>query len=105
MIQAHGEFEHPIAYANRKLTKAETNYSTVEKECLALVGAIRIFQVYLEGQKFEVYTDHRPLLWMHRMKNHNQRLMRWLLAIDQFKFNIRHHPGKDNYVADALSRI
>ena len=81
--------EHPIAYANHKLKSAETHYSTVEKECLAVVWTLKFFEHYLYGQAFTVITDHRPLTWLQTMKNSNQRLMRWVVTLQQFKLNIQ----------------
>ncbi|RDD35996.1 Retrovirus-related Pol polyprotein from transposon 17.6 [Trichoplax sp. H2] len=105
LTQVHGTEEHPVAYASRKLNSPEKNYSTIEKECLALVWGLRTFQVYLDGQSFEVHSDHQPLVWLHRMRNQNQRLMRWSLLTNQFKFNVRYKAGSSNKNADALSRI
>ena len=66
--------EHPIAYASRKLQLRETRYSAVEKECLAIVWALKYLKYYLYGQAFTIYTDHKPLTWLNTMKNSNQRL-------------------------------
>ena len=72
----------------------------VKKECLAVVWGLKTYRVYLEGRTFTIYTDHQPLLWLHRMKSHNQRSMRWALAINQYKFDIKHQPGRTNCKAD-----
>ena len=98
---------HPICYASTKFKSYQRNYSTIEKECCALVFAFTKFSVYLNGNfhPIDVYTDHNPLKFLHRMKNSNQRLMRWALALQQYKINIFHIKGKDNVLADMLSRI
>ena len=63
--------QHPIAYAGRKLKPRETRYSTTEKECLAVVCALKFFEHYLYGQLFTAVTDHRPLTWLSNMKKAN----------------------------------
>ncbi|RDD36252.1 Retrovirus-related Pol polyprotein from transposon 17.6 [Trichoplax sp. H2] len=97
--------ERPVAYASRRLLPAEINYATIEKECLAVVWGIETFRIYVEGQDFTVQTDHRPLLWLYRMKNNNQRLMRWALLIRQYSFDVKYKSGKLNGNVYALSRI
>ena len=69
--------------------------------------ALQHFEVYLGGSSFPivVYTDHNPLVFLARMSNSNQRLMRWALIIQEFNLDIRHKKGSQNIVADALSRV
>ena len=76
-IGGDGE-EHTVADASRKLKPRETRYSTIEKECLAAVWALKF---YLYGQAFTLVTDHRPLKWLKSMKNSNQRLTRCSAAV------------------------
>ena len=95
---------HPVAYASRKLSSAEGKYSTVEKECLAVVWAVDKFQQYLYGQEFILETDHQPLKYLKTAKNTNNRLMRWSLHLQSYSFSVRVIPGKDNVGADFLSR-
>ena len=96
--------ERPIAFFSRKLLPRETRYSTVEKECLGLVAAIKYFDVYLVGRQFQVITDHKALKYLHTMKNANPRLTRWALAIQPFEFTIEHRPGSSHNNADGMSR-
>ena len=70
--------EHPVSYYSRKLLPREERYATVEKECLAIKLAIHAFRVYLLGRPFVVQTDHRSLEWLHRLKDSNARLARWV---------------------------
>ena len=94
----------PIAYASRKLSKAEQNYATVELECLALVWAVDKFQPYLYGKQFLLQTDHHPLSFLSSSKKLNARLMRWSLLLQPYTFRIEYIPGGDNHGPDYLSR-
>ena len=95
----------PVAYSSKKLTKTEENYSTIEKECLGVIWAIRKFEPYLFGSHFILETDHRPLEYLRRSKTDNGRLMRWALQLQQHSFSLRVIPGKDNIGADYMSRL
>jgi len=68
------------------------------------VWALKNFEYYLYGQVFTLITDHRPLTWLKTMKNANQRLTRWAVFLQQFKFDIQHRPGSQHKNADGLSR-
>lgn len=103
--QVYDGQELPVAYASRQMVKAELNYSTTEKECLALIWGIKQFRNYLWGQEFTVYTDHQPLKWLMGIKDPSTRLMRWSLALSEYTFNIEYKPGKKHTNVDALSRI
>ena len=98
--------DHPVSFFSKKLDKHQQKYSTIEKEALALVLALQHFEVYVTSDQFslEVFTDHNPLTFLHKMKNKNQRLLRWSLYLQEYDLNIKHIPGKENLVADALSR-
>lgn len=98
--------DHPVCYFSRKLSKCQQNYSTIEKETLALLMALQHFEVYVGGSctPVLVYTDHNPLTFLSRMCNSNQRLMRWSLIVQEYNLDIRHKKGSENVIADALSR-
>lgn len=96
--------EKPIGYASRQLNNAEINYSTTEKECLALLFGIKYFRCYLYGRRFTVYTDHSALQWLLNLKDSSSKLMRWALLLSEYDYEVRHKPGKLNQNADALSR-
>ena len=104
LSQAVDGKELPIAYASRLLNKAEINYATIEKELLAIVYCVRHFRPYLYGRKFILFTDHQPLIWLHRVKDPTSRLVRWRLKLSEYEYEIRYQPGKSNKLADALSR-
>lgn len=95
----------PVAYASRTLNRAEGNYSTTEKELLAIVWSVKHFRPYLYGQKFKIITDHRPLTWLFNVKDPGSRLIRWRLALEEYDYEIIYKQGKHNQNADALSRI
>ena len=94
---------HVIAYASRALSKSEQNYSVIQKECLALVYALKQFPHYLFGRPYTILTDHAPLQWLSAQKMEGL-LARWALATQEYEFNIQYKRGKDNGNADALSR-
>ena len=96
--------EHPIAFASCKLSPAEKKYSVVEKECLAIVWALKNFHQYLFGVQFTIETDHQPLRWLQQMQNANNRLTCWALAIQPYHFEMQHRPGRENGNPDSLSR-
>eukprot|EP00731_Ephydatia_muelleri_P003473 Em0001g3473a len=94
---------HVIAYASRILTKAEANYSVIQRECLAVVYGIRQFRHYLLGRSFQLWTDHKPLQWLSEQRMEGM-LCRWALALQKYKFTVEYRKGSHNDNADALSR-
>lgn len=97
--------DKPIAFASRTLNKSEEKYSAIEKELLAVVWACKYFRPYLYGRKFVLYTDHKPLTYGLNLKDTNNRLVHWRLSLSEFEYEIKYRPGKQNTVADSLSRI
>jgi len=95
----------PIAYASRTLNKAEINYNVTEKELSSIVWGIKVFRPYLFGQKFNIITDHRALIWLFNLKDPGSRLTRWRLKLEEYQYTIQYKPGSSNTNADALSRI
>lgn len=96
--------ERPIEYASRLLTSAERNYSTTEREALAVVWGLEKFRGYIEGAQVRIGTDHQPLKWLLSLKTPSGRLARWALKIQSFNLDVEYTPGRINVVADTLSR-
>ncbi|GBN09022.1 Transposon Tf2-6 polyprotein [Araneus ventricosus] len=104
LIQGEKPEEHVIEYASRLLSSAERNYSTTEREALAVVWALEKFRGYVENQEIIIASDHQPLKWLMSIKSPSGRLARWALQIQSFHPKILYTPGKSNVVADLLSR-
>jgi hypothetical protein len=104
LVQEEDGEEHPVEYASRLLNAAERNYSTTEREALAVVWAINKFRGYVEGAKIIVITDHQALRWLMTLKSPTGRLARWALQLQAYNIQIKYAPGKTNLVADTLSR-
>lgn len=106
LLQTEEGIDHPVCFFSRKFNQHQLNYSTIEKEALALIWALQHFDVYVGGGAFPVvvYSDHNPLTFLHSLQSPNQRLMRWALFLQPYNLDIRHIRGTDNVLADALSR-
>ena len=94
-----------VEYASRKLNAAERNYSTTDRELLAVVWALEKWRQYLFSQSVVVYTDHRPITFLRSLKEPKGRMARWVARLQEFNFELRYRPGADNHVADCLSRL
>ena len=98
--------ERALAFASRSLKAAEKNYMITEKECLAIVWALKRWRNTLLGRSFVVYTDHRPLRWLFTKSDLSPKLIRWALSLAQYgHFAIEYHPGNTNVEADCMSRL
>jgi hypothetical protein len=96
--------ERVVAYASRSNNRAESNYSSYEGECLAVVWAVQHFRAYLWGNSCTVVTDHQPLLWLMSNDRLRGKLARWALILQEYDLKVRHRPGTTNQDADGLSR-
>lgn len=104
LYQVYDGREHVICYVSRTLSRQERVYSATERELLAVLFGIEKLRCYLEGAKFSVICDHYSLQWLDNLKNPQGRLGRWALRLQQFDYKIIHRKGRDNIVADTLSR-
>ncbi|CAA7017810.1 unnamed protein product [Microthlaspi erraticum] len=94
----------PIAFFSEKLGGATLNYPTYDKELYALVRALQTWQHYLWPKEFVIHTDHESLKHLKGQQKLNKRHARWVEFIETFPYVIKYKKGKDNVVADALSR-
>jgi hypothetical protein len=94
----------PVAYFSEKLHGPVLNYSTYDKELYDLVRSLETWRHYLWPTKFVIHSDHESLKYLHSQNNLNRRHAKWVEFIESFPYIIRHKKGKDNIIADALSR-
>ena len=99
---------HPVAYFSKSMSPPERNYEIHDKELLAIVRSLEMWRAELEGlqcrDRFSIYTDHRALEYFMTSKKLNARQARWAEFLSRFNFIIRYRPGRNNTLADALSR-
>ncbi|GAA53165.1 retrovirus-related Pol polyprotein from transposon 17.6 [Clonorchis sinensis] len=98
----------PVAFFSRTLNSSEKNHSAIEKEAYAIVESIRKWRHYLLGRPFKLITDQRSVTFMYgggqKGKVKNDKIQRWRTELSEYKYDVIYRPGKDNHVADTLSR-
>lgn len=104
LLQRDEDQYNVVAYHSKIFTAPERNYTTTEKECLAVLSACEKWKHYLMGQKTIVRTDHSSLTWLQNIKNPTGRLARWATRLSVFDLQIVFLKGSENQVADCLSR-
>ena len=105
LLQYRNDELFSVSYASKKLSNAEKKYSTIERECLAVIWAIKKFKMWLYGVEFTFQTDHQPLQFIDQAKFTNDRIMRWALFLQNYKIKFHCVKGVDNVGADYMSRI
>ena len=104
LSQIQDNVERVIANCSRALRPSQRKYCTTKREMLAAVPMCIQFRSYLRGTKFTLRTDHKSLVWLHRFKDTEGMMARWLHTLQQFQFSIVHRAGRDHSNADGLSR-
>ena len=95
----------PIAFESKKLTPTQQRWPVHEQELYAIIHALKIWRHYLYGAQFKVYTDHHTLKYFCSQPDLRGRQGRWAELMQEFHMEILYRKGRDNVVADALSRI
>ena len=104
--QVEFEKQETVAFNSQALSRSQRNYSTYERELFAVVKACEAFRIFLLGCEFTLRTDHRALLGIFSSSlNTSSRVVKWVMRLQPFTFVVESVKGKDNVVADALSRI
>ncbi|KAL1117002.1 hypothetical protein AAG570_004330 [Ranatra chinensis] len=104
IAQEEEKGERLIAFASKKLTPTESRYSIIGKELLGIIWTIKNFRPYMLGRRLIIKTDHKPLVWVEKIEETSARISRWKEVLAAYDFEITHTKGKENVVADCLSR-
>ena len=94
-----------IYYVSKTFYEAQENYSTTEKEMLAMVFACEKFRPYILGSRVIIHTDHAAIRYLMAKKDVKPRLIIWVLLLQEFDLEIKDKNGSDNVIADHLSRL
>lgn len=107
LLQEFDDGKRIIGYFSKKLSSTQRKYSATERECLGVLLAVENFRHYIEGSTFIVETDAKSITWLFSLSaaNANSRLLRWALKLQSYDFTLQYRKGKDNILADCLSRI
>lgn len=104
LSQGPAHSDKPVCFASRTMSAAETNYSTIEKEMLAITWAVQYFRTYLFGKRFTIVTDHKPFTWLMNFKQPDSKIIRWRLQLQEYDFEVIYKKGSQNVIADSLSQ-
>lgn len=99
----------PVAFYSKTLTKSEQNHSSVEKEAQAIVESLKKWRHFLVGRPFQLITDQKSVAFMFNNRRSgkikNEKIQRWRLELSCYMFDISYRPGKENGIADTMSRL
>lgn len=104
LSQEYEDGLHPVQYISHELNPAEQNYSPTERECLAIIFAVKSFDIYLHQQPFILETDHKALSYLMSKNSPSKRLAKWAMMLSEYDFIIRYKKGQEMVHVDALSR-
>lgn len=102
--QLHPDGRHPVEFLSSRLNPAQVKYPVHCKELLAIVSSLSKWRHYLQGKHVTVETDHNPLQFLKSQPKLSAMQLRWMDKINEFDLNIKYRPGRENSLADALSR-
>ena len=105
MQAGNDDVRYPIGFWSRTLTPAERNYSATEREALAIVWSVGLLYPYVWGRHFTIFTDHQALQWIFNLEDPTGRLSRWRMRLQELDFTVKYKKGKENVVADCISRL
>ena len=100
-----GNRDYPVAFASRQLNPAEKNYTTTERECLAMILSVKKFRHYLLMNKVVFFVDHMAIKYLVNKADLSGRIARWVLLLEEFDYTVQYKPGKKHLRADHLSRL
>ena len=100
-----GVEEKPLYFLSHKLSDTQTRWSTIEKEAYSIHYALSKLHHFLHGAQFVIKTDHQPLKFLLQSPIKNKKIAMWALGISGYNCSIQYLPGKDNVLADLLSRV
>jgi hypothetical protein len=97
--------ERPVGFFSVKFSPTQRRYSVSEREALAVLLALRKWDYLLYGTQIQLFSDHNPLVFVHAGTASSSKLTRWALALSRYNITFKHIAGRDNIVADVLSRV
>ena len=105
LLQPMGREERVLAFASHRFSKTDSRRGPTERECMAVLWAIKHFRQYVAGRRFTLVTDCSALTWLFRSRNLDPKLHRWALSLQAYDIDLRWRAGSANLVPDCLSRL
>ena len=103
--QGDDDVEFPLSFFSLKLNGIQKTWAAVHKEAYAVIAALKKFRNWVYGSEIHCYSDHNPFLFISESAPKNAKLMRWCLALQEFNITFHYIRGRQNVVADCLSRL